>query len=118
MAARRRSRAAPSCTAATASGRCGGRPEAPCGDDRRASPLRCSAPQLTTLRHADDLRGSRHAPPHIHAQGQGGTVEIVLEPLSLRAVRGRLTDSQVRAVVRIARERHVELLRAWRTHHG
>jgi hypothetical protein len=59
-----------------------------------------------------------HAPPHIHAQGHGGTVEIVLEPLSLRAVRGRLTDSQVRAVVRIARERHVELLRAWRTHHG
>ena len=59
-----------------------------------------------------------YAPPHIHVIGHGGAVELQIEPLSLRAVRGPLTDAQVRAVVRIATERQSELLQAWRNHHG
>lgn len=29
-----------------------------------------------------------HAPAHIHVLGHGGSVELLIEPLSLRAVRG------------------------------
>ncbi len=59
-----------------------------------------------------------HAPAHIHVLGHGGAVELLIEPLSLRAVRGPLTDIQVRKVVQIARDRQSELLQAWRKHHG
>jgi hypothetical protein len=45
-------------------------------------------------------------------------VELLIEPLSLRAVRGNLTDAQVRKVVQIAASRQGELLQAWRKHHG
>jgi hypothetical protein len=59
-----------------------------------------------------------HAPAHIHVLGHGGVVELLIEPLSLRAVRGNLTDAQVRKVVQIAASRQGELLQAWREHHG
>lgn len=59
-----------------------------------------------------------HAPPHVHVVGHGGVVELLLSPLSLRAVRGPLSNSQVREVLRIARQRQAELLAAWRNHHG
>ena len=59
-----------------------------------------------------------HAPAHIHVLGHGGPVELLIEPLSLRAVRGPLTNAQVRKVVQIAKERQSELLQAWRKHHG
>ena len=59
-----------------------------------------------------------HAPPHIHVLGHGGAVELLIEPLSLRAVRGPLSNSQVRAVLQIARARQSELLQAWNKHHG
>ncbi len=59
-----------------------------------------------------------HAPAHIHVLGHGGAVELMIETLTLRAVRGPLTDAQVRKVVQIAAERQPELLRAWRKHHG
>ena len=59
-----------------------------------------------------------HAPAHIHVLGHGGAVELMIETLTLRAVRGPLTDSQVRTVMRIAADRQSELLQAWRNHHG
>lgn len=59
-----------------------------------------------------------HAPAHIHVLGHGGAVELLIEPLALRAVRGALTAAQVRKVVQIARERQPELLQAWKEHHG
>jgi len=59
-----------------------------------------------------------HAPAHIHVLGHGGSMELLIEPLSLRAVRGSLTNAQVRAVMKIARDRHSELLQSWRKHHG
>ena len=59
-----------------------------------------------------------HAPAHIQVLGHGGAVELLIEPLSLRAVRGPLTNAQVRKVVQIARDRQAELLQAWREHHG
>ena len=59
-----------------------------------------------------------HAPAHIHVLGHGGAVELFVDPLSLRAVRGPLTNVQVRNVVQIARDRQSELLQAWRKHHG
>ena len=46
-----------------------------------------------------------HAPPHIHVLGHGGAVELLIEPLSLRAVRGPLSNSQVRAVYSSARSK-------------
>ena len=58
-----------------------------------------------------------HAPPHIHVLGHVGAVELLIEPLSLRAVRGPLTNAQVRKVVQIATARQSELLQAWRKHH-
>ena len=30
-----------------------------------------------------------HAPTHLHIQGHGGAVELLIEPLALRAVRGQ-----------------------------
>lgn len=59
-----------------------------------------------------------HAPAHIHVLGHGGAVELLIEPLALRAVRGPLTNAEVRKVIQIARHRQVELLQASRTHHG
>lgn len=59
-----------------------------------------------------------HAPPHIHAIGHGGTVELGIDPLALRAVRGSLSNAQVRRVMKVARDRRGELLQAWRQHHG
>lgn len=59
-----------------------------------------------------------HAPAHVHVLGHGGAVELLIEPLSLRAVRGALTNAQVRTVLQIARRRNAELLQAWRMHHG
>ena len=59
-----------------------------------------------------------HAPAHIHVLGHGGAVELMIETLTLRAVRGPLTDAQVRKVVQIATDRQSELLQAWRKHHG
>ncbi len=59
-----------------------------------------------------------HAPPHIHVIGHGGTVELNIDPLGLRAVRGPLSNAQVRRVIKIAFERRVELMQAWRQHHG
>ena len=59
-----------------------------------------------------------HAPSHIHAHGQGGVVEVAINPVQLRAVRGNISDSTVRQVVRIAEDRREELLAAWRKHHG
>ncbi len=59
-----------------------------------------------------------HAPAHIDVLGHGGAVELLIEPLSLRAVCGPLTDAQVRKVVQIAGDRQAELLQAWREHHG
>ncbi len=59
-----------------------------------------------------------HAPAHVHVMGHGGTVELWLDSLTLRAVRGSLTDAQVRLVVQLARGHHAELMQAWRKHHG
>ena len=59
-----------------------------------------------------------HAPAHLHVLGHGGAVELQIEPLSLRAVRGPLTNAQVRKVVQMARDRQSELLQAWSNHHG
>lgn len=59
-----------------------------------------------------------HAPAPIHILGQGGAVELLIEPLALRAVRGPLTNAEVRKVIQIAQDRHAELLQAWRKHHG
>ena len=59
-----------------------------------------------------------HAPTHLHIQGHGGAVELLIEPLALRAVRGPLTNAEVRKVIQIAQDRHAELLQAWRKHHG
>ena len=59
-----------------------------------------------------------HAPAHIHVIGHGGAVELMIETLALRAVRGPLTDAQVRKVVQIASDRQSELLQASRKHHG
>ena len=58
------------------------------------------------------------APPHLHVLGHGGAVELLIEPLSLRAARGPLTNTQVRVVLQIARARQSELLQAWNKHHG
>lgn len=59
-----------------------------------------------------------HAPAHIHILGHGGAVELLIEPLALRAVRGPLTNAEVRKAIQIAQDRHAELLQAWRKHHG
>jgi hypothetical protein len=59
-----------------------------------------------------------HAPPHIHVLGHGGAVELLIDPLALRAVRGSLSNAQVRDVMRIAMDRQDELRQAWREHHG
>ena len=59
-----------------------------------------------------------HAPPHVHVLGHGGAVELFIEPLSLRAVRGPLTNAQVREVMQIAKNRQPELIEAWKNHHG
>ena len=53
-----------------------------------------------------------HGPAHIHVLGHGGAVELFIEPLSLRAVRGPLSSAQVRKVVQIARDRQADLLQA------
>ena len=59
-----------------------------------------------------------HAPAHLHILGHGGAVELLIKPLALRAVRGPLTNAEVRKVIQIAQDRHAELLQAWRKHHG
>ncbi len=59
-----------------------------------------------------------HAPAHVHVIGHGATVELNIDPVALRAVRGSLTDSQIRHIIQIARRREPELLAAWQTHHG
>ncbi|HMO45650.1 MAG TPA: DUF4160 domain-containing protein [Rubrivivax sp.] len=59
-----------------------------------------------------------HAPPHIHVLGHGGVVELLIDPLALRAVRGPLTNAQIRKVLQIATARQMELLEAWRKHDG
>ncbi len=59
-----------------------------------------------------------HSPAHIHVLGHGGAVELLINPIALRAVRGPLTNAQVRKVVRIASDRQSELMQAWRDHHG
>jgi hypothetical protein len=57
-----------------------------------------------------------HAPPHIHVLGHGGVVELLIEPLAVRAVRGPLTHGQIRKVLQIPTERQQELRDAWRRH--
>ncbi len=37
-----------------------------------------------------------HAPPHVHVLGHGGAIELQIDPLALRAVRGPLSNAQVR----------------------
>lgn len=59
-----------------------------------------------------------HAPPHIHVLGHGGAVEVLIDPLALRAARGSLGNAQVRKVMQIAAGRQAELRQAWRKHHG
>lgn len=59
-----------------------------------------------------------HSPAHVHVIGHGGTVELHIDPVALRAIRGSLTDSQIRQIIRIARSRQTELLAAWKAHHG
>ena len=34
-----------------------------------------------------------HAPAHVHIHGHGGVVEVILDPLTLRAVRGNISGS-------------------------
>ena len=36
-----------------------------------------------------------HAPAHVHIHGHGGVVEVILDPLALRAVRGNISGSEV-----------------------
>lgn len=59
-----------------------------------------------------------HAPPHIDVLGQGGVVELLIELLASRALRGPPTHAQIRKVLQIATERQQELRDAWRRHHG
>lgn len=59
-----------------------------------------------------------HALAHIHVLGHGGAVEVLIDPLALRAVRGPLGNAQVRKVMQIAAGRQAELRQAWRKHHG
>jgi hypothetical protein len=42
---------------------------------------------------------------------------LLIDPLALRAVRGPLSNAQVRKVMRIATDRLDELQQAWREHH-
>ena len=59
-----------------------------------------------------------HAPAHVHIHGHGGVDEVVLDPLTLRAVRGNISGSEVRNALKIADKHKDALLTAWRTHHG
>jgi hypothetical protein len=59
-----------------------------------------------------------HAPPHVHIHGQDGVVELLLETLKLRGIRGNISNSEVRRAMTIAAEHQNELLAAWRNHHG
>jgi Domain of unknown function (DUF4160) len=59
-----------------------------------------------------------HAPPHVHIHGHDGVVELMLETLTLKAVRGSISNSEVRRAVSIAVEHQSELLAAWKNHHG
>ena len=59
-----------------------------------------------------------HAPAHVHIHGHGGVVEVILEPLTLRAVRGNISASEVRNAMKIAHKRKNALLGAWNNHHG
>jgi hypothetical protein len=59
-----------------------------------------------------------HAPAHVHVLGHGGAVELWIDPIVLRAVRGPLSNAQVRKVMQIAHDRQAELQQAWREHHG
>lgn len=59
-----------------------------------------------------------HAPAHVHIHGHGGVVEVALEPLTLRAVRGNISASEVRHALKIVQNHRDEFLTAWRKHHG
>lgn len=59
-----------------------------------------------------------HAPPHVHIHGHDGVVELLLETLKLRGVRGDITNAEVRRAMSIAAEHQDQLLAAWRNHHG
>jgi Domain of unknown function (DUF4160) len=59
-----------------------------------------------------------HAPPHVPIHGSGGVVELMLETLKLKGVRGNISNSDVRKVMAIAAKHQDELLAAWENHHG
>lgn len=59
-----------------------------------------------------------HMPPHVHIHGHGGVVEVILDPLTLRAVRGNISTLGVRNALKIADQHRDALIAAWRNHHG
>lgn len=58
-----------------------------------------------------------HGPAHVHVRKAGTEVAIVLSSLKVRKVEGMRSADVVTAVGIIA-DHKVELLAAWRKHHG
>jgi hypothetical protein len=60
-----------------------------------------------------------HDPPHVHVQGPGWRMKILLsEPPDLAQIVGKATKPDARKALKLVREHQAQLMAAWEDIHG